>query len=570
MNDEQKLIAEIDNFIYINEDIEKHVDQLEKWRTNLTQSLKVRPVRKSLRDESALADQVKNVHDKVHGCMEDWNAKWDNSKAAEKLSDDFGDRAILLVFGKVNAGKSSFCNLLAERFRAQGKTVQYFKLESNEIRNMQNPFKEGVTETTTDIQGVFLGEKLALLDTPGLHSVTEANQEMTKRFTNSADAVLWLTSSSSPGQVQELDALIDELKSGKPLLPVITKSDEFDEDEIDNRIVKELRNKTAENRKIQEEDVKKRAIQKLKDKGSLLRDPVSVSAHYVKEIQKPQSFEEAGFNTLYSKLTEIIKDARCYKQRKAGEIMLNHLKTIVLRSLREKILPELNRVKQLALDANNKLERDRHRIESDVVRAVASALPSILEQHRTTRDVKAVYGQLNTLVLKGLEDSIHETLKDYVTALDSLVARLSPNENVGYEDVAIEFEIRRGATKRAAAGAAGAAAGAFLGSFIPGVGTVIGAVIGSVVGGIGGSKIGEYLEETKMERRVVGVSYEQLQVTVENDIRKHIHKLVKDVIAQCKETIHLVAEDAERVKLMVSDAERQLVELEEGFHHDAV
>ena len=59
---------------------------------------------------------------------------------------------------------------------------------------------------------------------------------MTQRFTDSADGVLWLTSSTSPGQVQELDELGRELHRNKPLLPVVTRSDVYEEDEIDGEI----------------------------------------------------------------------------------------------------------------------------------------------------------------------------------------------------------------------------------------------------------------------------------------------------------------------------------------------
>ena len=51
--------------------------------------------------------------------------------------------------------------------------------------------------------------------------------------------MLWLTSSTSPGQVQELDELARELHRGKPLLPVVTRSDVIEEDEVDGEIVKQ-------------------------------------------------------------------------------------------------------------------------------------------------------------------------------------------------------------------------------------------------------------------------------------------------------------------------------------------
>ena len=92
------------------------------------------------------------------------------------------------------------------------------------------PLQEGAVETTARLQGVCLGANLVLLDTPGLHSVTPENAALTQRFTDSADAVLWLTNSTSPGQVQELDELVRELRrlpamTGVPIILVTTESD---------------------------------------------------------------------------------------------------------------------------------------------------------------------------------------------------------------------------------------------------------------------------------------------------------------------------------------------------------
>lgn len=62
------------------------------------------------------------------------------------------------------------------------------------------PLREGATETTARLQGLCLGTGLVLLDTPGLHSVTPENAALTQRFTESADGLLWLSSSTSPAR----------------------------------------------------------------------------------------------------------------------------------------------------------------------------------------------------------------------------------------------------------------------------------------------------------------------------------------------------------------------------------
>ena len=104
--------------------------------------------------------------------------------------------------------------------------MKRFYLEDGAITPFEGSFEEGITETTARIQGVKLGSRLVLVDSPGLHSVTGKNGELTRRFTDSADAVLWLTPSTSPGQVQELDDLRIELQNQNPAAgadPAVTK-----------------------------------------------------------------------------------------------------------------------------------------------------------------------------------------------------------------------------------------------------------------------------------------------------------------------------------------------------------
>src|SRR5690554_5597732 len=93
--------------------------------------------------------------------------------------------------------------------------------------------------------------------------MTTENAELTQLFIESADGVLWLSSSTSPGQTQELAELAQELRRGKALLPIITRSDYLDEVVVGMEIKKQLCNKSEQNRAEQETDVWLRAQDKL-------------------------------------------------------------------------------------------------------------------------------------------------------------------------------------------------------------------------------------------------------------------------------------------------------------------
>lgn len=587
VSNEQQFIAEIGRYAFIVQDMAASVTWLDAWRDGLTKALAAKrsPI-KGLKSNSALAGQMEAVHNQVLACMAAWSQQWDNRAPAKAISDAFGDQAILLVFGKVNAGKSSFCNFLVDRFVAQGKSAQYFYIDEGRVVDTPGRFKEGVTETTSRIQGVRLGEKLVLLDTPGLHSVTPENGELTHRFTDSADAVLWLTSSTSPGQVQELDELRRELQSGKPLLPVVTKSDVWEEDEVDGEIQKLLRNKTADNRAEQERDVGARAAKKLQLTGldvGLLRQPVSVSAFAAREqLQTPQALDEAGFERLYAELQGIAQRALAYKRSKAAAVMLHHLEENVLGALRGQVLPQLGALNESSRSTLVTLKERKPQIISAVERVVVSALPRILEKHESTRDVRAVCAQISTLTLDELSKHMQEALGDYAVAMDTSLAQLSPDGMVGFEDRAVEVEVRKGAVKQAATSAAGAAggvwagaqAGAALGTVVPVVGNALGAAIGAVFGGLLGGfmgrKAGGHFEETELQRRVVGVSYERLHAALEGEARKNLPKLVTNVVEQCQDAICLVAQEVARLEDIVRTHEYALVELKDQIRHDPV
>lgn len=586
MNCEQNFIAELDRYEFIALDTKASIDILDEWRHSLISAVEKRARIDGLKEDSEIARQVDVVHARVLTCMGDWSTQWDNRAPAQFISDSFFDKAIFLVFGKVNAGKSSFCNFVAERFSKNGSAVQYFHIDQGHIVNSPDQFKEGATETTSRIQGVRLGEKLILLDTPGLHSVTPENGDLTRRFTESADAVLWLTSSTSPGQVQELNELQRELGGGKPLLPIVTKSDVYEEDEVDGEIKKILRNKTPENRALQEGDVTTRAIEKLKSKGldtALLRKPVSVSSYMARDQdQAGDALDDSGFQRLYAELLCIVRQALDYKRRKAAEVMLNHLEENVLGALRGRVLPELSKLQTTSECALRRLEEREPQISSAVAQAVTGALPGILNENEARRDVKAVCAQVSNVTFDELTRQVNEVLRDYAVAVDSSLAQLAPEGMGSFEDRAIDVTVRKGAAKRAATGAvgtaaaawAGAEAGAMLGSVAPGIGNAVGGLVGAFAGAILGDhlgkKAGSHFEETEIERRVVGVSYERLHAALEAGVSKQLLELVKNVVDQCRESIREVIREAARLEKIVLTHEDRLVKLREQIRHDPV
>ncbi|MFT4099775.1 MAG: 50S ribosome-binding GTPase [Burkholderiaceae bacterium] len=404
-------------------DVSSELTRLDDWLAALRRELAAgMPDRAGLRDGGPLAARIEEIERGLAAEQTAWARQWAELQPAQALASRFDDRAMLLVFGKLNAGKSSLCNFVAERCAMLGGTARSFSVEDGRVIDRgaiaaaNGLLKEGATETTSRLQGVILDERLVLLDTPGLHSVTDENAALTRRFTDSADGMLWLTSSASPGQVQELDELTRELRRDKPLLPVVTRSDVIEEDEIDGDIRKRLCNKTEQNRRMQEDDVRARARARLSRMGvdpELLREPVSISVAVAREQgQTGTAMTDAGFERLYAALTDLIRPALAYKRRKPAAVRLHHLRENVLGSLESGTVPRLARWAATLEDEQRRLTELPAVIALTVWRALIPKLPPWLDEHERAEGPDA--GSLQRRVSQTFDDALNEALRRHL------------------------------------------------------------------------------------------------------------------------------------------------------------
>ncbi|SUA65139.1 Predicted GTPase [Oligella urethralis] len=354
-----------------------------------------------------------------------WEAAKQALKPALDLAAQFSDKIMFLVFGKFNAGKSSFCNFIAERFTFHQKAVQSFTLEDGVLSYHDRPFQEGNTETTAHIQGVILDERLVLIDTPGLHSITTENALLTQRFLESADGILWLSNSTSPGQVQELQELAQELRRHKPLLPVITRSDFLDELIVDNDIQKILCNKSPENRALQENDVLQRAQEKLRALDldpQVLQAPISISVYSARSHGlTEQALAEAGIYRLYQALLDLSAPVVDYKETKSLQVFIHFLEEVVLRDVKQ-LQTSLSELEQQLSNEFKSLDHAIHRIKNHVWQQTLANLANMMDKHLNTAEnerTEAFFAEFNALITSSLKQAISQELRHYEPSLST-------------------------------------------------------------------------------------------------------------------------------------------------------
>lgn len=513
VSDEQRFIAEIDAFEFGERNVGGVLEALEVWLNNLRGSLQShRFCTDGMHVHSTLAREAVGIDTVLHTHARACAQPWASLEAAQSLADLFDQRVMLLVFGKFNAGKSAFCNFIAGRFVAQGKTARYFHVEAGRVVETSTAFEEGATETTARLQGVCIGDKLVLIDTPGLHSVVPENAALTQRFIESADGVIWLTSSTSPGQVQELDDLSRELHRNKPLLPVVTRSDEYEEDEVDGEFVRRLCNKSEARRALQEADVQTRAQQKLAAMGvtgALLKPPVSVSVHMARvKGATPPGMREAGFERLFTALLEISGPALDYKPRKRAEIALHHLEENVLDTLHASVFPLLAKVLASAQHAFNKIEAQQTLLIDAICQRVLAVLPEILDSHASERNVTGVIRAVTGAIDEAFPCCVREFFSDYDVSHEKGLTVLDLDVSAGFEDIAIEMG-----------------------------------------------------DSETCAREVVGVDYRRLHGALKQAVHAAVRKLSREVASQARASINQLIVQADQLHDALIQSKAQLTEL---------
>ncbi len=541
MMNQNSFIQALESFENDLKMVSKKEDVLAQKKDKLKQDIeKILSVKSAgLHCESMLAMMIEDLYTSIQQNFNHWEAELESSLPMKVLSDLYHDRIIFLVFGKVNAGKSSFSNFIADLFPPN--QIKRFRFNQGKVVYFKERFAEGVTETTASIQGVELGKNFVLLDSPGLHSVTDKNGDLTRRFTDSTDAILWLTPSTSPGQVQELNDLKEELAKKKPLLPIITRSDTLDESlcEKTQDIIQVLINKSAENRQSQQNDV----IARLKDfegiDSKIIKDALSISVHaYQASSKKDKDLIESGLSDLFKGLVIIIKEAKAYKVKKAEQQMINFLDSKVLATLQKEVTPIIQKLNKETKATIDSLNKKKQRLASVITADVASEVTNIVNRHKDARDKKAISVELNQLIEGKLNKSLQEELSSFVSELKQTSSTLSADALGDFESITIDVKQVKGGVAKSASTAVGgiggasggAVAGAMLGSVVPIIGNVVGGILGGILGGVlggaAGSTVGDYFVETETITENVGVSTEKVIKKTTDSINKLLPKII--------------------------------------------
>lgn len=176
-----------------------------------------------------------------------------------QLADKCSEPLRVVLMGQVKSGKSSVLNALAgkeispvnvteataciiEVSYAPEESAELLRQGKEAIKGLPCDIFELLTTHQNDID--FFNEcevvkirlpipklkQLFIVDTPGLATSTEQNERKTQAYFQTADVVLWVLNGNYLGNSDVNDELRRVAKMGKPILVVLNRIDEFEDD----------------------------------------------------------------------------------------------------------------------------------------------------------------------------------------------------------------------------------------------------------------------------------------------------------------------------------------------------
>lgn len=446
----------LDSISLTTSNIDTKRDELKKivdsfYRYTLGVSLDERVLQQNKELSSLLTSTVESVKQATSLWVDGFHTMLEK----EKFRSDLENYFIVIIFGKVKAGKSSLGNFIAKN-RPQTQNINFFKYDEagkeEAIKNLEEIDDDGFAtanlECTIEIQGFKLSS-MAWIDTPGLGSMVEENGALAKEYIQSADYIIYPTNSSSPLQQDEKAQLKELFEQNKKVTICITKSDDTEEDELNGEIVKVLSNKSKLNREKQEQWVRDEIDDILgKKKSSLLGNVLSLSVHTAKASLKnndKEMFEESNVSQFYSLMKDVVVNkAKTLKENTPYDGLKSFVTNEILGTSQLEtsmsILTLQNSIKEFEKQINiniQEFQNIQENLSTDITVQVDSVIAkhiSSLSKSNTSAIFKKIDDELNSTISNMVDENVKRIMSNFNTSLNTLSASLDASDNFIIEE----------------------------------------------------------------------------------------------------------------------------------------
>jgi GTPase Era involved in 16S rRNA processing len=548
-----KQLTKLDEFYKSLKDISVINSDLDEKRENLktevyafNNTIQKRKVDKNIsKQNKEMAELLEGTIGLIKESASSWVINFEEMLEKEKFRSDLANYFIIIIFGKVKAGKSSLGNFIASH-KLKEQTVEFFKYDEagkkQDIKKLEeideDSFDTNNLECTVEIQGFKL-DGMAWIDTPGLGSMVKENGDLAKEYIQSADYVIYPTSSDATMDMSEEMQLTELFEQNKKVTICITKSDEREEDECEcgsedgcpncvEGITSILVNKSVENRAAQELHVRTTMNNIIKkDDESVLGDIFSISSHTASkglEEKNTELFENSNMPKFYELITKVVKEkATKLKEATPYDGLKSFIDNNILGNDNHVQKNSITNIKQALADLDKKIDESIERfqvlqnnansdLENEIENVVSEHYSSITQSN--SKDIFATIDEeLNTKISTIIQTNIHEIFADFDTTLQNLTTSFDTNEFTIHDKFETYSYTTKTRNKKIGGGLLALAATIGVGIATGGASLVVqaGATIAAgVAGSYIGGKAGEATGGNKTETIKVGDNKEEV------------------------------------------------------------
>ncbi|MEA3522416.1 MAG: dynamin family protein, partial [Campylobacterota bacterium] len=408
----------------------------------------------------------------VKKSTQNWVDNFENMLELEKFNSYLENYFIIIIFGKVKAGKSSLGNFIAKN-RPSHEEAEFFKYDEagkeqaidklEEMTDDDESFDTATIECTTEIQGFRLNG-MAWIDTPGLGSMVAENGELAQKYINAAHYVIYPTNSAQPLQRDEISQVEELFSANKKVTICITRSDIIERRKENGKYIKEdgkikrfRVNKPTDRREAQEKHAN-REVQNIMAKGkeSKLGDIFSISALTASmglEDNDETLFNNSNMPKFYELMTEVIKEKS--DKLKAGTpydgltaFVDNSIlggkqveSTTTISSLKE----SLSKLDEKIIESLDAFERIKQNLNSDInmeVDSIVSQYTNSIDKDNAKEKFNTIDKKLSKNISQLIATNINEIMEDFSTTLDGLNSALDGGDSFDIKDEYKKIEVR--------------------------------------------------------------------------------------------------------------------------------
>lgn len=325
----EKLDIASKNLDGFSQEIDERRDEINKILLSIpTKSNEFSKVVKPKKESNLVDEAVESILTEINTSIDSWNNDLTSQLKGTEFMKKHEKYLVVMVFGAVKAGKSSLGNFFAGKYFSNSNVEteynhrdksQFISEESGRETggltkelNGDTWFTEGVTDTTGAIQ-YFTLSGLRWMDSPGTGAVKKDGdskdmEQMVNDYIPFVDLCIFLMNSSEPGLQEDMKYMEKLSREGQESLVVITRSDVVEEDIDENdEIIKILRPKEPERRKLQEDDIVTRLAEQYPDLDSEKFRAMSVStmlARHAIEEEDESKFKDSNLDKLMNLLAD--------------------------------------------------------------------------------------------------------------------------------------------------------------------------------------------------------------------------------------------------------------------------